>query len=391
MVGWAEMIGEVVTQRRMPPWYANPKYGSFVNDARLTDEEYEQVLAWVAAGAPQGDPAMMPPPADFPTGWRLPRAPDLIVPMSETPYVVAPEGVIEYQYFVADPRLTEGRYIDAAECRPGNHAVVHHINVFVLPPELDTGQLTRDDLAEMWELQHHMLCGYVPGMLPTEFPSGMAKYVAPGSKFVFQMHYTPNGTEQEDLSSMGLVFAPPGAPRRAVRTTPAMNNWFAIPPHTAEHIVTLDYNFKRDTLLLSFLPHMHLRGKSFRYVAHYPDGEDDVLLDVPNYDFNWQNRYVLSEPLTIPAGTVLECIATFDNSEDNLSNPDPSAEVYWGEQSWEEMMIGYFDVAENEEQVIAGRNRSRSPILVLGFAGAAVATVVAVAARRRRSSKGARG
>ncbi len=387
VVGWAEMIGEVVTQRRMPPWYANPQHGSFVNDARLTDEEYDQVLAWVEAGAPKGDSSTMPPPAKFPTGWRLPRDPDLVIPMNDTPFTVAAEGVIEYQYFVADPKLTEGRYIDAAECRPGNHAIVHHINVFVLPPKLDTGELTRDDLAEMWELQHHMLCGYVPGMLPTEFPTGMAKYVAPGSKFVFQMHYTPNGTVQEDLSSMGLVFAPPGAERRKVTTTPAMNNWFAIPPHAAEHVVTLDYNIKRDTLLLSFLPHMHLRGKSFRYVAHYPDGADDVLLDVPNYDFNWQNRYVLDEPLAIPAGTVIECIATFDNSEDNLSNPDPSATVHWGEQSWEEMMVGYFDVAVDERTPDVSPEAGRSPMLAISFAGVVLAAVVVIALGRRRTPK----
>lgn len=384
-VGWAEMIGEVVTQRRMPPWYADPEHGEFVNDSRLTEEEYEQILSWVAAGAPEGDPSTAPPPAEFPSGWRLPQEPDLVVPMSNTPYTVAADGVIEYQYFVADPHLTEGRYIDAAECRPDNHAVVHHINVFVLPPELDTGNLTRDDLAEMWELQHHMLCGYVPGMLPTEFPDGMAKYVAPGSKFVFQMHYTPNGSVQQDLSSLGLVFAPRDAERREVTTTPAMNNWFVIPPHEADHVVKLDYKIKRDTEVLSFLPHMHLRGKSFRYVAHYPDGADEVLLDVPHYDFKWQNRYVLANPLMLPAGTVVECIATFDNSEDNLSNPDPTAEVHWGEQSWEEMMIGYFDVVAGESDPVVAGNDGRSPLMLVALACAAVAAAMVLVVRRRRS------
>ncbi len=386
VVGWAEMIGEVVTQRRMPPWYANPEHGEFVNDARLTDDEYQQILTWVEAGAPRGDTADMPPPAEFPAGWRLPREPDLIVPMNDTPFEVAADGVIEYQYFVADPQLTEGRFIDAAECRPDNHAVVHHINVFVLPPALDTGNLTRDDLAEMWELQHHMLCGYVPGMLPTEFPEGMAKYVGPGSKFVFQMHYTPNGSVQQDLSSMGLVFAPKGAERTKVTTTPAMNNWFTIPPHESEHVVSLDYKIKRDTQILSFLPHMHLRGKSFRYVAHYPDGAEDILLDVPHYDFKWQNRYVLAEPLAIPNGTVIECIATFDNSEDNLSNPDPSAEVTWGEQSWEEMMIGYFDVVATDTESVASTRKARSPIVLVSLACFAVAAAVVVVARRRRTA-----
>ncbi|CAK9090107.1 Thiol-disulfide oxidoreductase ResA, partial [Durusdinium trenchii] len=381
-------VGRVDDQYDVGVDRAEPEHRFLVDavDALLDGEEVP-VVATEARGciigrvleadeAAEGDPSKMPPPAEFPTGWRLPREPDLVVPMSDEPFTVAADGVIEYQYFVADPQLTVGRFIDAAECRPDNHAVVHHINVFVLPPELDTGNLTRDDLAEMWDLQHHMLCGYVPGMLPTEFPEGMAKYVAPGSKFVFQMHYTPNGSVQQDLSSLGLVFAPEGAERREVTTTPAMNNWFVIPPNEPEHVVTLDYNIKRDTEVLSFLPHMHLRGKAFRYVAHYPDGTDEILLDVPHYDFKWQNRYVLAQPMMLPEGTVVECIATFDNSEDNLSNPDSTVEVSWGEQSWEEMMIGYFDVVAAEPEPSLAGNESRSALLYLTLGGLAVAAVV---------------
>ncbi len=372
VVGWAAMIEEVIVEGRMPPWHADAPRGRFAQDARLTGDEREAILAWVAAGAPQGDPALLPPPREFPEGWRLPREPDLIVPMRAEPVDVAAEGVIEYQYFVADPGFTEGRYVDAAECRPGNRAVVHHINVFVLPPELDRPGLTRDDLAEMWELQHHMLCGYVPGMRPTFFPAGMAKYVPAGAKFVFQMHYTPNGEAQSDLSLLGLVLAPLGAQRRPVNTVPAMNNWFVIPPYEADHTVHLEHRIKQDALVLSFLPHMHLRGKAFRFIAHYPDETKELLLDVPRYDFNWQNRYVLAEPQRLPAGTVVECVAVFDNSPDNLANPDPSAEVRWGEQSWEEMMIGYFDIVTLDTPKTTAR--SSRPRLAIWFA-AGIATL----------------
>ncbi|MBX7167794.1 MAG: redoxin domain-containing protein [Pirellulales bacterium] len=374
VVGWAGMIGEVVEAGRMPPWHAEAPWGTFENEGRLLPEEREAILAWVAAGAPSGDLARVPPPPNFSTGWLLPRYPDLILPMSDRAYDVAPAGVIEYQYFVVDPKFTHDVWIDAAEARPGNRAVVHHVNIFVAPPEVDAARLTRDELAELWALQNHMLCGYVPGMRPTTFPAGLAKPIPAGSRIVFQMHYTPTGAPQQDLSSLGLIFAPPGARRTEVTTVPAVNNWFEIPPGDPAYRADVSIRVKSPALLLAMLPHMHLRGKSFRYTAEYPDGHREVLLDVPRYDFLWQNRYILAEPKRLPAGTRIHCEAGFDNSAENPANPDPTATVRWGEQSWEEMLIGYFDVAPLDDPRAAPAGTDRR------YAYSAAVGVLAIAA-----------
>ena len=341
-VGWAPTIAEVVSQGRMPPWHANPAHGEFANDARLSVDARQQIEAWALQGAPAGNLDETPPAHDFVVGWQL-AEPDLIVEMNSSPFVVSATGVIDYQYFVADPGFTTDRWVRAAECRPGNRSVVHHVNVFVLPPEAQD-DLSTDALSQRWSVQSEMLCGYVPGMRPKTYLPGMARLVPAGSKLVFQLHYTPTGKEEKDLSRVGLWFAEPDEIERQVRTIPAMNTWFEIPPHAADHPVEVWHLIKQDTLVLSFLPHMHLRGKSFRYTAHFPDGTSEILLDVPEYDFGWQNTYLLAQPRLLPAGSKLQCHATFDNSVDNPDNPNPEVAVHWGEQSWEEMMIGYFDV-----------------------------------------------
>jgi peroxiredoxin len=336
-VGWAEMIDEVVSEERMPPWNANPAHGKFINDARLPDEEKQLIRAWVAAGAPEGDRAQLPPSPEFVEGWRI-GEPDQIVYMADKPFKVPARGEVKYQYFVVDPGFKEDKWIQAAECRAGNRAVVHHIIVAVVPPGRRTpgggGQLESD-----W------LTATAPGARPLLLPEGMAKFVPAGGKLVFQMHYTPNGTAQEDRSCVGLVFADPKTVRREVATQKAANTRFVIPPGESNHRVEADFRFRDDAVMLAMFPHMHLRGKSFRYEAHYPDGRSEILLDVPQYDFNWQHAYAFAEPKRMPAGTRIHCTAHFDNSADNLANPDPTARVRWGDQTWEEMMIGYFDMA----------------------------------------------
>jgi peroxiredoxin len=333
---WSGMIREVVRSRRMPPWHADPRYGRFANDARLSDEEVQAILRWVENGAPQGDPNDAPPASAFVDGWRIGK-PDRIIVMPR-PYWVPAEGEVKYQYFRVDPAFTEDQWVRAAECRPGNRAVVHHMLVFVQPPFADRlGQ--RQAPIGGW------LAGFAPGSRPMVLGDGMAKRIPKGAKLIFQMHYTPNGSPQQDRSSVGLVLAQPDSIKYQVTTRRAANVRFEIPPHAEDYRIEATTRLGQDGLLLAMFPHMHLRGKSFRYEAIFPDGRREILLEVPRYDFGWQNSYVLAQPRQIPKGTRMHCVACYDNSSKNRSNPDPSAAVRWGDQTWEEMMIGYFDVA----------------------------------------------
>jgi peroxiredoxin len=337
VVGWAGMIAEVVEQRRMPPWHADERYGHFINDSRLTSTERHQIASWVEAGAPEGDVADLPAPRKFVEGWRIGK-PDQVIYMSDKPFVVPADGVVPYKHFIVDPGFTEDKWIQAAECRIGNRAVVHHI---VVAP------VSRDRLRSRahGELHSVWLAATAPGARPMILPQGLAKRVPAGSKLVFQMHYTPNGTQQEDRSSIGLVFADPKTVQREVVTQRATNRRFRIPAGADNHQVKASFTFRQDSVIFAMFPHMHLRGKSFRYTARYPNGKTEVLLNVPHYDFNWQNGYEFTEAKLMPRDTILECVAHFDNSEDNPANPDPRKTVTWGDQTWEEMMIGYFDMA----------------------------------------------
>ncbi|REK12311.1 MAG: thiol-disulfide isomerase [Planctomycetota bacterium] len=336
-VGWAEMIREVTTQRRMPPWHADPDIGHFANDARLSDEEMELINQWVDNGAPEGDPANLPEPPVFPEGWQIPE-PDEVVYMADESFEVPASGTIEYQRFVVDPGWDEDKWVQAIECVPGNPAVVHHIIVYLVPPGVTpTGQAGR--------LRSNWLGAYAPGLRTKPLDLGYARYVQKGSKLLFEMHYTANGSVQEDRSYAGVVFADPKTVKKEVAVQNAANFTFKIPPHAANHKVEADYLFRHDSLLLSVSPHLHLRGKDFRYDLVYPDGTTETVLWIPGYDFGWQTTYELAEPKRVPKGTRMHCIAHFDNSEDNLANPDPDAEVTWGEQTWDEMMFGWFEMA----------------------------------------------
>ena len=338
VVGWAPMIGEVVREGRMPPWHASPKHGQFANDSRLTDLERQQILTWVEHGAPLGDASELPAPRTYTVGWQIPQ-PDQIVPMSDTSFIVPASGEVEYQYFLADPKFTEDKWVQACECRPGNRGVVHHIIVFIVPPGEEPKRMAEGTATR------HLLAGTAPGNPPTVYPAGMAKLLKAGSRLLFQMHYTSNGREQEDRSSIGLIFADPASVTREVRTDLAINPFFEVPAGADNFPVESFKKFRQDTLLLGLMPHMHLRGKAFRYTLEYPDGREEILLDIPQYDFNWQNSYQLAEPKLVPRGSRLHCVAHFDNSAENLANPDPTKPVRWGEQTWEEMMIGWFERA----------------------------------------------
>jgi peroxiredoxin len=338
VVGWAETIAEVVRDGRMPPWHADPQHGRFRNDRHLSDEQKELIYQWVASGAPQGDPSKLPPAPEFPSGWQLPREPDLVVAMSDRPVPVPAEGAVEYQYFRVDPGLTEDKWIEAVEVVPGNRAVVHHILVF---DESAEGQ-RRDFGGGV----RGFLAGYVPGMRAEPYPPGMAKLLTAGSQLIFQMHYTPIGSEQADLSKIGFRFASPDEVTHEVKTISAFQPNLRIPAGADNHEVSSKTRLNHSVQMLALMPHMHLRGKSFRYLLRRPDHDQWItLLDVPNYDFNWQTNYLLADPLELPAGSYVKCVAHYDNSAENLNNPNPGETVQWGEQTWNEMMIGYFDVA----------------------------------------------
>ncbi len=349
VVGWAAMIEEVVRENRMPPWYADPKHGAWANDCRVTDEEKQLIFTWVADGAPEGDPADLPEPRQFVDGWALPKQPDRVVYMADDPFTVPAEGTIEYQYFVVDPGFDQDVFVQAAECMPAARPVVHHIIVYIKPPVREGKALPQGIPAR------HLLAGTAPGNPPVVLPEGMAMRIPAHSKLIFEMHYTAVGQKMDDRSSIGLIFAKPQEVQREVVTGLAINTSFEIPAGAQDHRVDATNTFKRGGDLVFLMPHMHLRGSAFRYDLVYPDGRRETLLDIPRYDFNWQNSYYFQKPKHLPKGTRMECVALFDNSEENHANPDPTQPVRWGDQTWEEMMIGWFVWApERDESPVAG-------------------------------------
>jgi peroxiredoxin len=335
---WSATIREVIADNRMPPWYADPRYGHFSNDRRLAAEEREALLAWIDQGTPKGKDEDLPPPRQFVAGWRIGQ-PDLVFTMAEefTVPAEAPKAGVPYKYFSVDTNFQEDRWVVRAEAKPGAPGVVHHIVVFIAPP----GQPFRQDGSS------RVLCGTAPGDMPLILPPGKAKKVPAGSRLVFQMHYTPNGSEQKDRSSVGLIFAKE-PPERAVLTRPVSNPRFvtrrdSIPPGADNYQVEAEFTFPEDGHILSFMPHMHLRGKDFLIEVTYPDGKTETVLSVPRYNFGWQSSYRYATAVPMPKGSKVHCIAHFDNSDKNPNNPDPTQRVYWGDQTWEEMMIGWMD------------------------------------------------
>ncbi len=334
IAGWAEMIAEVVQERRMPPWHAAPDVGEFANDCSLTKEKIDLIKRWVADGAPEGNRADLPEPRKFVSGWQLPREPDVVLEMP-TAFNVPADGEVKYQYFRVPTGFKEDKWVSAAQILPGNRAVVHHILVFA------RAEGSRGSLGG----ERGFLFGYVPGAQAMPYPEGVAKRIPAGSELVFQVHYTPVGTAQKDRSRIGLIFADAANVRQEVITTSAVQTNLKIPPGKSDYQVSaLLPESLPDCQLLGMSPHMHLRGKAFHYTLVNSDKSRIELLDVPKYDFNWQYGYRLADPLPIKSGGKIYCTATFDNSKQNLNNPEPESWVYWGDQTTDEMMIGYFDI-----------------------------------------------
>lgn len=343
VVGWADMMLETIDNGRMPPWHAADSPRKFRNERRLSESDKQLIRQWVADGAPLGDRQRLPAKKVFTTGWRLPREPDLVVEMSDRPFQIPADGTVEYQYFVVDPGFEKDKWVSAAEVIPGSRSVVHHSIVFIRPPD---GASVR---GVGW------LAAYVPGQKNLEFSPQMARRIPAGSKLVFQQHYTPNGSDQKDLTKIGLVFADEADVKEELLTLIALDQQFEVRPNERDHTVEAALPwFPRNGRLLSISPHMHYRGKSF--VAAMTTRQQENLLTVPNYDFNWQHIYEFVEPISLQEVEELTIAVTFDNSAENPFNPDPSQYVTWGDQTWEEMAIGFFNVAVSRENDAAVGN-----------------------------------
>lgn len=336
---WAKSIIKTVKNEEMPPWFADPDYGVFSNANVLTEEEKSKIERWVSTGAPRGageEPNMT---EGFSDGWQI-GEPDMVFTMPEA-FVVPSEGTVEYQYFKVPTNFKEDRWLKAAEARPGNRGVVHHIIAFIKDGKSSGG---------IGLAGGNMLAGYAPGLKPYNFSKmgDIGLLVPAGSDIIFQMHYTANGEEASDQSSIGVIFRDT-EPRYKAQVDAIINPSFTIPAGAENHRVTVSKRFTQDTEVIAFMPHMHLRGKDFKYTLVRKDGTKEVLLSVPNYNFEWQLHYDLEEPVIVRKGDKIFCEAHFDNSANNEHNPDPTIDVRWGDQSWEEMMIGWYTRIEENE------------------------------------------
>jgi len=321
---WARSLKERVVERSMPPWFADPAHGDFANNPSLSTAEINTISKWVDSGAPKGDDKDLPTAPTFTEGWEI-GTPDLILSMAEE-YSVPADGTVPYLYFKIPTNFTEDKWVKAVEIKPGDGRVVHHV------------------IAELRDTEGKRIGG-LGGITPNKraiiSPSGSARLVKAGAVIVLQMHYTTMGTATKDRTSVGLIFSKE-RPKIVLAGGNALNTGFVIPAGATNHEVRASMTFKEDSYLYSMMPHMHVRGKDFIYTAVFPDGRSEIVLNVPKYNFNWQLDYELKKPLFMPKGTKLECVAHFDNSAGNKFNPDPSHDVRWGDQTWEEMMIGWY-------------------------------------------------
>jgi hypothetical protein len=372
---WAASIRESVLSRKMPPWFADAHYGKFSNDRSLSRNEIDTVVAWVNAGAPKGDAKDLPAPAEFVEGWGIPK-PDVVFQLPE-PYNIPATGTIEYLHFLIPTGFQTDKWVKFAEARPGDRSRVHHIIAYVREPGSQWLRGIRpgvpfieekrkgDENTDASPLPSDFLVGYAPGQPPEKFEPGEAKLVKAGSDIIIQVHYTTNGTPSSDQSKVGLVFAKE-PPARRVMTFSASNGTFRIPAGDPNYRVDAEFELGTEVTLQGLHPHMHYRGKDFLYRVKFPSGETQTLLSVPNFTTGWQLWYTLANPMRLPKGTIIQCTAHFDNSANNPFNPDPKKDVTWGDQSWDEMMVGFFnlvfDAGMPEKNVFGPTRKPRSGV-----------------------------
>ena len=349
---WGPTIRDAVAERRMPPWPADRKIGTFSNDISLSDQEIKAITEWVDDGCPEGDNAEKPPAKQFVDGWNIGK-PDRTFNMPET-YHVPATGVIEYKNFVVSPVFTKDTWVQAVECRFGNRSVVHHMLVLLDFP--------KDHARSQNGLTNGFFAAGTPGSTYFTFPKGYAKKIPKGARLRFQMHYTPNGTAGEDLSKFGIVLAK-GNSFREVQTFALGKPDILIPAGDADHVEFASQPVPAEITLTTLMPHLHVRGKSFAFFLERPNGQREPLLSLPRWDFNWQYQYELAEPLTIPKGSKLVVEAHWDNSANNPNNIFPLVDATFGEQTFDEMFIGYINAIPAKLVADAGRpvQRQRGP------------------------------
>ena len=360
---WAKAMRDEVGAGVMPPWHADPQIGHFKNERRLTDEQRDLIVRWANGGAPRGNPSDLPPLPQYTEGWTI-GEPDLVLNMP-VEYRVPADGFVEYEYIEIPTNLTEDRWVQAFEVRPGNREVVHHVIAYARPPrperrpaafraapgmDVPAGQTggpkepegqKRARGASLFPAPRTLgasIGGFAPGTSAAVYEPGTAFLLRAGSIIVLQMHYTATGEPQVDRTRVGLKFAA-APPVEELRMTALANGSLRIPPGSSDYSISAEMTAIEDVTVRQILPHTHLRGKKWEYSVIYPDGRSEVILSVPRYDFNWQTSYIFATPLKLPKGTRLRAIAHYDNSAANRSNPDPKVEVTWGDQTWEEMMF----------------------------------------------------
>lgn len=325
--GFRGMVKWVLEEDRMPPWFAHDSVGEWRNDPSLSERDKRDVLAWIEAGAPEGKAKELPAELAFVDGWQLEREPDAVLQLPE-PIDVPASGVLEYQYAYVKTDFPEDKWVEAIEVRPTAGKVTHHVIAYLEGPD--------DPRRGPW------LAGTAPGVPANVFPRGTAKRLPKGAWVMFELHYTTNGQATQDQTEMGLLFAD-APPEHEVKTLYVVNTDFEIPPHVPWHEVVAERGFRESGVLTAFLPHSHLRGQAWRLELERGDGTKETVLDIPRYDFNWQLFYEPMRPIHVQPGDRLRAYAWFNNSDANPANPDPTAAVQWGEQTFEEMMIAFFD------------------------------------------------
>jgi hypothetical protein len=360
---------DAVEARYMPPWHAEGPHGVFRNDRRLSDADRQTILRWIEAGAKPGDLSKLPPKPEYPAAWAM-GTPDAIVTMPEE-FTVPASGTIEYQYFEIPTKFAEDKWVQAIEIMPGAREVVHHVLVYAKvppvpgaapaasaprpagapapqplfirnrahalppdPPRLDTLHAPPRQLGAL-------IASLAPGMTVMEFPKGTAMRIRAGTVLTFQMHYTAHGHEMKDRTALAFRFARE-MPEEEIFASQFTNGSFTIPAGAKDVAVPAELGIGQPVRIWGLLPHTHLRGTRWQYKLEKPDSTSEVILDVPHYDFKWQTYYMFAAPLEIPAGAKITSMAWYDNSASNKSNPDPTKDVKWGDQTWEEMQYTGF-------------------------------------------------
>jgi hypothetical protein len=364
----------------MPPWHADdPTHKKFSNDRSLSAADKDVLVKWATGGAPEGNPKDLPAAPQFADGWMMGK-PDAVFTMQEA-YPIPASGTLDYKFFEIPTNLTEDRWLEAFEVRPGARANVHHLIAYIRPGDSDKpaappaappagaarmappfsfdGNTRRPADAPKPSMQDGgndrpakrnpggWLAAYAPGYSVRVYEPGQAIKIPKGSIITVQMHYTTNGTATTDRSSIGMKFAS-APPKTEILVVPLLTQNFVLKAGTSDTRVDAEMTLNTDVTLWSAIPHTHVRGKRWEVVATYPDGRSEMILNVPKYDFNWQTDYIFKTPMTLPKGTKLKTSAWYDNSTANKSNPDPKKDVYWGDQTWEEMQFTAFTFSINK-------------------------------------------